>query len=61
MRTPHPFSTSRESIDHIGTLARFHGRLEMEGGGVEEREWDMAGAINLGAMLGTSRPSRDRL
>jgi hypothetical protein len=48
------FLTSRESIDHISTLARLLGRLKMEGGGIEEREWVMAGAINLGAMLGTS-------
>ena len=32
-----------------GTLARFLGRLEMEGEGVEEREWVMMGVINTDA------------
>src|SRR5882762_11578867 len=34
-----------------GTLARFLERLEMEGEGIEEREWVMMGVINLGAVL----------
>ncbi|KZP24291.1 hypothetical protein FIBSPDRAFT_1012202, partial [Athelia psychrophila] len=33
------------------TLARFLERLEMEGEGVEEREWIMMGVINLRSVL----------
>ncbi|KZP10895.1 hypothetical protein FIBSPDRAFT_962674 [Athelia psychrophila] len=33
------------------TLARFLERLEMEGEGIEEREWIMMGVINLGSVL----------
>ena len=43
--------TNIQLDDFTGTLARFLERLGMEGGGVEEREWVMMGAINLGAVL----------
>jgi hypothetical protein len=43
--------TNNQLDDFAGTLARFLERLEMEGEGVEEREWIMMGTINLGAVL----------
>ncbi|KIM82091.1 hypothetical protein PILCRDRAFT_8329 [Piloderma croceum F 1598] len=36
--------------DFTGTLARFLERLEMEGEGVEGREWIMMGIVNIGAL-----------
>ena len=39
------------------TLAHFLERIEMEGEGVEEREWIMMGVINIGAILEYGRAS----
>lgn len=49
--------TNIQLDDFAGTLARFLERLEMEGEGVEEREWVMMGVINLGALLEYGRAS----
>ena len=43
--------TNIQLDDFTGTLARFLKRLGMEGRGVEEHEWVLVGAINLGAVL----------
>ena len=43
--------------DFSGKPARFLERLEMEGVGVEEREWVMMDIINLGAVLEYGRAS----
>ncbi|KAF7964541.1 hypothetical protein HWV62_5931, partial [Athelia sp. TMB] len=43
--------TNIQLDDFHATLARFLERLEMEGEGVEERDWIMMGVINLGAVL----------
>jgi hypothetical protein len=49
--------TNIQLDDFAGTLARFLERLEMEGEGVEEREWVMMGVVNLGAVLEYGRAS----
>jgi protein SMG6 len=49
--------TNIQLDDFTGTLARFLERLEMEGEGVEEREWVMMGITNLGAVLEYGRAS----
>jgi protein SMG6 len=49
--------TNIQLDDFTGTLARFLERLEMEGEGIEEREWVMMGVINLGAVLEYGRAS----
>ena len=49
--------TNIQLDDFPGTLARFLERLEMEGEGVEEREWVMMGIVNLGAVLEYGRAS----
>jgi hypothetical protein len=49
--------TNIQLDDFTGTLGRFLERLEMEGDGVEEREWVMMGVINIGAVLEYGRAS----
>lgn len=49
--------TNIQLEDFHATLARFLERLEMEGKGVEERDWIMMGVINLGAVLEYGKPS----
>jgi protein SMG6 len=49
--------TNIQLDDFTGTLGRFLERLEMEGDGVEEREWVMMGMINIGAVLEYGRAS----
>src|ERR1700676_4025246 len=49
--------TNIQLDNFTGMFARFLERLEMEGLGVEEREWVMMGIINLGAVLEYGRAS----